>query len=156
MQSNSLDAAYVQRSRHMFWTLYILERQLISLLGLPLSIADETISARFPDFPGQPQKLEALKIHVDFCRVLAKINQSAYSCVTERSSLTIAAVYGLEGKLDCRYLGATQSVLKSIATVTERLNKCFEIQASEGMAGISRISAHLHLMQHQVSSSVSL
>ncbi|EMT73295.1 Proline utilization trans-activator [Fusarium odoratissimum] len=134
MQSNSLDAAYVQRSRHMFWTLYILERQLISLLGLPLSIADETISARFPDFPGQPQKLEALKIHVDFCRVLAKINQT---------------VYGLEGKLDCRYLGATQSVLKSIATVTERLNKSFEIQASEGMAGISRISAHLHLMQHQ-------
>ncbi|KAF5703540.1 transcription activator [Fusarium globosum] len=134
MQSDSLDAAYVQRSRHMFWTLYILERQLISLLGLPLSIADETISARFPDFPGQPQKLEALKIHVDFCRVLAKINQT---------------VYGLEGKLDSRYLGATQSVLKSIATVTERLNKSFEIQASEGMAGISRISAHLHLMQHQ-------
>ncbi|KAF5652672.1 transcription activator [Fusarium sp. NRRL 25303] len=135
MQSDSLDAAYVQRSRHMFWTLYILERQLISLLGLPLSIADETISARFPDFPGQPQKLEALTIHVDFCRVLAKINQT---------------VYGLEGKLDSRYLGATQSVLKSIATVTERLNKSFEIQASEGMAGISRISAHLHLMQHQV------
>ncbi|KLO93252.1 positive activator of transcription [Fusarium fujikuroi] len=134
MQSDSLDAAYVQRSRHMFWTLYILERQLISLLGLPLSIADETISARFPDFPGQPQKLEALNIHVDFCRVLAKINQT---------------VYGLEGKLDSRYLGATQSVLKSIATVTERLNKSFEIQASEGMAGISRISAHLHLMQHQ-------
>ncbi|KAF5971704.1 transcription activator, partial [Fusarium bulbicola] len=134
MQSDALDAAYVQRSRHMFWTLYILERQLISLLGLPLSIADETISARFPDFPGQPQKLEALKIHVDFCRVLAKINQT---------------VYGLEGKLDSRYLGATQSVLKSIATVTERLNKSFEIQASEGMAGISRISAHLHLMQHQ-------
>ncbi|RKL12005.1 hypothetical protein BFJ68_g8126 [Fusarium oxysporum] len=145
-----IQQAYRLRSRHMFWTLYILERQLISLLGLPLSIADETISARFPDFPGQPQKLEALKIHVDFCRVLAKINQSAYSCVTERSSLTIAAVYGLEGKLDCRYLGATQSVLKSIATVTERLNKSFEIQASEGMAGISRISAHLHLMQHQM------
>ncbi|KAF9770937.1 hypothetical protein IL306_011408 [Fusarium sp. DS 682] len=135
MQSDALDPAYVQRCRHMFWTLYILERQLISLLGLPLSIADETISARFPDFPGQPQKLEALKIHVDFCRVLAKINQT---------------VYGLEGKLDSRYLGATQSVLKSIATVTERLNKSFEIQASEGMAGLSRISAHLHLMQHQV------
>ncbi|KAF4337853.1 proline utilization trans-activator [Fusarium beomiforme] len=133
MQSDALDPAYVQRCRHMFWTLYMLERQLISLLGLPLSIADESISARFPDFPGQPQKLEALKIHVDFCR-----------------SLIAAAVYGLEGKLDSRYLGATQSVLKSIATVTERLNKSFEIQPSEGMAGISRISAHLHLMQHQV------
>jgi hypothetical protein len=86
MQSDALDAAYVQRSRHVFWTLYILERQLISLLGLPLSIADETISARFPEFPGQPQKLEALKIHVDFCRVLAKINQSACVLVLQRHS----------------------------------------------------------------------
>ncbi|KAF4445876.1 hypothetical protein F53441_10402 [Fusarium austroafricanum] len=134
MQSNALTEPYVQKCRHMFWTLYILERQMVSLMGLPLSISDESISARFPDFQGQPQKLEALKIHVDFCRVLAKIVQT---------------VYGLEGKLDSRYLEATQSVLKSIATVTERLNKSFEIQASEGMAGISRISAHLHLMQHQ-------
>lgn len=62
----------------MFWTIYILERQMGSLQGLPLGISDEVISARFPVFPGQPQKLEALKIHVDFCRVLAKIDQSTY------------------------------------------------------------------------------
>ncbi|KIL89945.1 proline utilization trans-activator [Fusarium avenaceum] len=134
MQPGVLDEAYVQRCRHMFWTIYILERQMGSLQGLPLGISDEVISARFPVFPGQPQKLEALKIHVDLCRVLAKIDQT---------------VYGLEGKLDSRYLGATQEVLKSIATVTERLNKSFEIQTSEGMAGISRISAHLHVLQHQ-------
>ncbi|KAI6756278.1 hypothetical protein HG530_012014 [Fusarium avenaceum] len=134
MQPSVLDEAYVQRCRHMFWTIYILERQMGSLQGLPLGISDEVISARFPIFPGQPQKLEALKIHVDFCRVLAKIDQT---------------VYGLEGKLDSRYLGATQEVLKSIATVTERLNKSFEVQTSEGMAGISRISAHLHVLQHQ-------
>ncbi|CAJ0555221.1 Ff.00g052860.m01.CDS01 [Fusarium sp. VM40] len=119
MQPSVLDEAYVQRCRHMFWTIYILERQMGSLQGLPLGISDEVISARFPVFPGQPQKLEALKIHVDFCRVLAKIDQT---------------VYGLEGKLDSRYLGATQEVLKSIATVTERLNKSFEVQTSEGMA----------------------
>ncbi|KAF5665380.1 transcription activator [Fusarium heterosporum] len=119
MQSIALDREHVQRSHHMFWTVYILERQMGSLLGVPL---------------GQPQKLEALKVHVEFCRVLAKIDRT---------------VYGLEGKLDSRYLGATQEVLKSIATVTERLNRSFEIQTSEGMAGISRISAHLHLLQHQ-------
>ncbi|RGP62790.1 proline utilization trans-activator [Fusarium sporotrichioides] len=134
MQSSALDKSYVDKCRHMFWTIYILERQMGSLMGLPLSISDDVISARFPAFPGQPEKLEALKIHVDFCRVLAKIDQT---------------VYGLEGKLDSRYLEATQSVLKSIAVVTERLNKSFEIQSSEGMAGISRISAHLHLLQHQ-------
>ncbi|KAM0235373.1 hypothetical protein ACHAPO_005658 [Fusarium lateritium] len=137
MHSSALDKSYIDKCRHMFWTIYTLERQMGSLMGLPLSISDDVISARFPAFPGQPEKLEALKIHVDFCRVLAQIDQT---------------VYGLEGKLDSRYLEATQSVLKSIAVVTERLNKSFEIQSSEGMAGISRISAHLHLLQHQVSS----
>ncbi|XEV06902.1 hypothetical protein FSHL1_012189 [Fusarium sambucinum] len=134
MHSSALDKSYIDKCRHMFWTIYTLERQMGSLMGLPLSISDDVISARFPAFPGQPEKLEALKIHVDFCRVLAQIDQT---------------VYGLEGKLDSRYLEATQSVLKSIAVVTERLNKSFEIQSSEGMAGISRISAHLHLLQHQ-------
>ncbi|KAJ4269544.1 hypothetical protein NW762_001208 [Fusarium torreyae] len=76
MHSSSLDEAYVQRCRTQFWTVYILERQMVSQLGLPIGISDEAISARFPALPGQPQKLEALKIHVDFCRVLAKIDQS--------------------------------------------------------------------------------
>ncbi|KAF4967891.1 hypothetical protein FSARC_4631 [Fusarium sarcochroum] len=134
MQSSALDEAYVQRCRTQFWTVYILERQMVSQLGLPVGIPDESISTHFPTLPGQPEKLEALKIHVDFCRVLAKIDQT---------------VYGLEGKLDSRYLGATQSVLKSIATVTQRLNNSFEVHPNEGMAGISRISAHLHLLQHQ-------
>ncbi|KAF4458581.1 positive activator of transcription [Fusarium albosuccineum] len=136
MQSHTcaLDETYVQRCRTMFWTVYILERQMVSQMGLPIGIADETISTRLPTFPGEPQRLAALKIQVDFCRVLAKIDNT---------------VYGLEGKLDSRYLGATQSVLRSIAAVTEQLNKSFEIHANEGMAGISRMSAHLHLMQHQ-------
>ncbi|EYB28885.1 hypothetical protein FG05_10891 [Fusarium graminearum] len=86
--STALDKSYVDKCRHMFWTIYILERQMGSLMGLPLSISDDVISAHFPAFPGQPEKLEALKIHVDFCRVLAKIDQT---------------VYGLEGKLDSRF-----------------------------------------------------
>ncbi|RTE78623.1 hypothetical protein BHE90_006885 [Fusarium euwallaceae] len=134
MQSHSLDDNYVQRCRTIWWTVYILERQMVSQMGLPIGISDETISTRFPTFPRQPEKLEALKIQVSFCRVLAKIDQT---------------VYGLEGKLDSRYLGATQAVLRSIATVTEQLNRSFEIHANEGMAGVSRSSAHLHLLQHQ-------
>ncbi|KAF4977143.1 hypothetical protein FZEAL_6286 [Fusarium zealandicum] len=134
MQSQILDDNYVQRCRTVWWTVYILERQMVSLMGLPIGISDETISTEFPSLHGQPQRLDALKIQVNFCRVLAKIDHT---------------VYGLEGKLDSRYLGATQSVLRSIATVTEQLNSSFEIHANEGMAGISRVTAHLHLLQHQ-------
>lgn len=61
------------------------------------------------------------------------------------------AVYGVEGKLDSRYLGATQMVLRLIAEVTERLESSFDLHANEVVSGISRISAHLHLLRHQVS-----
>ncbi|KAF5024685.1 hypothetical protein F66182_3255 [Fusarium sp. NRRL 66182] len=69
MQSNALEEAYVQRCRSTFWTIYILERQMVSQMGLPVCLSDEKISTPFPALPGQPQRLEALKIHVDFCRV---------------------------------------------------------------------------------------
>ncbi|KAM0345903.1 hypothetical protein ACHAPU_005954 [Fusarium lateritium] len=45
MQSNALDEVYVQSCRHMFWTVYILEHQMGSLLGLPLGISDDVISS---------------------------------------------------------------------------------------------------------------
>lgn len=58
----------------------------------------------------------------------------------------------MEGKLGSKYLGATQSVLRSIADITEQLNVSFSLQGNEGLEAISRISASLHLLQHQVSS----
>ncbi|KAM5345814.1 hypothetical protein ACJ41O_011675 [Fusarium nematophilum] len=134
MQSQYLDDAHVQRSCTVWWTVYTLERMMASLMGVPMGISEDAISTPFPAFPGQPQRLAALQIQVNICRVLAKIDQT---------------VYGLEGKLDSRYLGATQAVLRSIAHVTEQLNNSFEIHANEGMTGISRMSAHLHLLQHQ-------
>lgn len=57
----------------------------------------------------------------------------------------------MEGKLGSKYLGATRSVLRSIADVTEQLNASFGLQGNEGLEAISRISASLHLLQHQVS-----
>ena len=60
------------------------------------------------------------------------------------------AVYGSEGKLDSRYLSATQSVLRDIAKVTEQLNRSFGLYGNGAMGGTSRISAHLHILEHQV------
>ncbi|KAH8424884.1 fungal specific transcription factor domain-containing protein [Aspergillus melleus] len=73
-------------------------------------------------------------MHVMLCQILAKVDLT---------------VYGIEGKLDSRYLIATQSVLRDIAKVTEQLNTSFDLYANGAMNGISRISAHLHLLEHQ-------
>lgn len=61
------------------------------------------------------------------------------------------AVYGLDGQLGGRYLDATRSVLRRIATVAEQVNKSFEVQVSEtAPPKLSRIAAYLHLRYHQV------
>ena len=62
----------------------------------------------------------------------------------------VLAVYGIEGKLDSRYLVATQAVLQSIASVSKELNASSDLRANEAMNGVSRVLAHLQLLQHQV------
>ncbi|KAJ3545695.1 hypothetical protein NM208_g2383 [Fusarium decemcellulare] len=133
MQSAYLDESFVQRYRVVWWTIYILERRMASLLGVPMAIAEECISTPIPTLPGPPHLSVALRLQIRFAQTLAMIDQT---------------VYGIEGKLDSRYLGATQSVLRRIANITEQLNESFSIHPSDSGSGISRISAHLHLQQH--------
>lgn len=76
MRSPILDEQYVERCRTVWWTIYVLERQITSLLGVPPGIAEESISTPFPALPGQPQKLIAMRIQVQLSQILAKIDQS--------------------------------------------------------------------------------
>ena len=76
MRSSFLDSSYVERCRTAWWTIYVLERQMSSLMGVPIGIAEECISTPFPKLSGQPQRLAALQIQVKLSRVLAKIDQS--------------------------------------------------------------------------------
>lgn len=60
-------------------------------------------------------------------------------------------MYGIDGQLGGRYLDATRSVLRRIATVSEQVNKSFDIQVNEAAAPrLSRMAAYLHLRYHQV------
>lgn len=78
MRSIYLDDVYVQRSHTVWWTVYVLERQITSLLGLPMGITEEKISTPFPVLQGQTQKSIALQIQVQLARVLAKIDESVF------------------------------------------------------------------------------
>ena len=76
MQSQHIPEHHVRRCRNIFWTVYILDRQLSSLMGLPTSIRDEDISAELPYDPSKSQKAMALDIQVKLSRVIAKIANS--------------------------------------------------------------------------------
>ena len=76
MRDQGLDNAHVQRCLNAFWTVYILDRQMSSLMGVPLALKDSEISAQLPTFSGAPQKTMALQLHVRLSRIIAQILNS--------------------------------------------------------------------------------
>lgn len=74
MQSKHVAEALAQRCRKIWWTVYVLDRNLSSLMGVPSSIRDEDISAALPLYPESPCRATALDIQVKLSRVIAKIS----------------------------------------------------------------------------------
>lgn len=71
-----LDQAYVQRSSLVWWTVYVLERRMSSLLGVPMGISEESISASFPSLSTHVQGPNVLEMQVTLCQILAKVDLS--------------------------------------------------------------------------------
>lgn len=61
-------------------------------------------------------------------------------------------VYGTEARWDQLFLNNIKSALKIIADATDQLNSNFDLTINGNMSGISRLSAYLHLLHHQVRS----
>ncbi|KAM0424927.1 hypothetical protein ACHAPT_009728 [Fusarium lateritium] len=133
MHSQGVGDVHAQRCRCVWWTVYILDRQMSSLMGVPMAISDDAITAGLPTFPEEPLKSVTLEIQIKLSRVLARIGDT---------------VYGAQGRVDKQFLSTTKSVLKSIADVANHLHGSFALP-SNATQGISRVSASLHLMQHQ-------
>ena len=70
----------IDRARHIWWTVYMLDRELSSLMGLPIQLADENISACLPSQPENEQD-SALRLHIKLCRIMAKVVSSKFRTV---------------------------------------------------------------------------
>ncbi|KAE8308255.1 hypothetical protein BDV41DRAFT_581645 [Aspergillus transmontanensis] len=135
MSAEHLGDAIVQRCRRIWWTIYILDRQMTSLMGLPQSIRDDQLHHQLPYFPGSPQKAIALGMQIKVCQIMDEINSS---------------VYGPDGRLNRNFLLRTKSALASAAELVTELRKCYDLRLDESsVSGVSRLSAHLHLLYHQ-------
>ncbi|KAE8376622.1 hypothetical protein BDV26DRAFT_293960 [Aspergillus bertholletiae] len=135
MSVEHLGDAIVQRCRRIWWTIYILDRQMTSLMGLPQSIRDDQLHHELPYFPGSPQKAIALSMQIKVCQIMDEINSS---------------VYGPDGRLNRNFLLRTKSALASAAELVTELRKCYDLRLDESsISGVSRLSAHLHLLYHQ-------
>lgn len=141
MVSEHVSNSMAQRSRKIWWTIHVLDRQMSVGNGLPMAVRDEDITAQIPSFGGSVQKETALIFNVKLSKIISQISRK---------------VYGAEGRLGREYLANTREVLSQIAEVTDQLNHCFGLSLSPSMSGISRVSGYLHLLHHQVRHCVTL
>ena len=78
MQVEGLDEQHVQRCRNVWWTVYILDRQMSSLMGVPLAVKDDDITASLPTFHGSLQKTLALELNVKLSGIISRILNSKF------------------------------------------------------------------------------
>ncbi|PLB50613.1 Zn(II)2Cys6 transcription factor [Aspergillus steynii IBT 23096] len=130
-----LGYACVQRCRRIWWTIYVLDRQMTSLMGLPQSIQDDQVYDLMPSYPGSPQRAAALSMQIKMCQIIAEINRT---------------VYGPDGRLNRKFLVRTKAALASTADLANELRQSHDLRLEEAsISGVSRLSAHLHLLYHQ-------
>ncbi|KAK1673881.1 fungal-specific transcription factor domain-containing protein [Colletotrichum godetiae] len=121
------------RLRCVWWTLYILDRKMTSLMGAPNSIQDSDITVQLPRSDPVVHKYKALGIHVVLSQLLAKV---------------LNTVYGMDGKLDPSFLKSVQEVLRDMARLAPQLTAGFEFKFNNSEPA-SRVSATLNLCYHQ-------
>ncbi|KAH7169990.1 hypothetical protein EDB81DRAFT_774203 [Dactylonectria macrodidyma] len=124
----------VERSRKAWWTAYVLDREMTSLMGLPQSINDDDVHPQLPHFSGSSHRVAALNMQIRLSRTLAAINRG---------------VYGLDGRLNKKFLLSTKDVLSNIAGLADELQQTFPMQIDQTINGVSRTSGYLHLLYHQ-------
>ncbi|KAL9584292.1 MAG: hypothetical protein Q9203_004724 [Teloschistes exilis] len=123
-----------ERCREIWWTVYILDCHLSSLMGAPIAIGEQDISVQLPSFGGVAQKSLALSIHVKLAKT---------------TTLILRTVYGEEGRMDRRFLASIKAALKCLASVNDERNSGFPLDLKKSSSSISRLSAYLHLFHHQ-------
>ncbi|KAI7717457.1 hypothetical protein KC353_g4560 [Hortaea werneckii] len=83
-----------ERYREAWWTVYMLDRHMSSLMGAPVALADDEITAQLPSFAGYPQKRVALKMQVRLSRVTTLILRMHHSHYKTVALLVLAEATG--------------------------------------------------------------
>ena len=65
----------VQRCGKIWWTIYILDREMTSLMGLPQSINDRYVQTQLPAFPDASETM-SLGMHIKLSQIIAEVNSS--------------------------------------------------------------------------------
>ena len=75
MPVDDLGHDMVQRCSKIWWTIYILDREMTSLMGLPQTINDRYVQTQIPVF-ADPTETISLGMHIKLSQILAEVNSS--------------------------------------------------------------------------------
>lgn len=120
-----------ERCRNLWWTVYVLDRNFSSSMGVPTSIRDEDITTSLPTCT-LPHSA-ALHYNARLSQILAQVMEK---------------VYGAYGRLHRQFLPSIQAVLKDTAGLGRELEDSFPLSLGMSTGGISRAAATLHISYH--------
>jgi hypothetical protein len=87
-----LGESFVQRCRKIWWTVYVMDREMTSLMGLPQSLNDDHVNALLPTFPGAGQKTAGIGMQIKLSRIIAEINSSkSFQAFQSHSAINLIA-----------------------------------------------------------------
>lgn len=76
MNPDPTDTEEKSRRRDIWWTVFVLERRMSVLMGIPLSIRDQDIFTPLPNFPESGSRTEAAIIHVKLSKAFGQVVDS--------------------------------------------------------------------------------
>jgi proline utilization trans-activator len=142
----------------LWWTIYIIDRKLSSLVGIPTALHDEDIAIPMPLIGLTQNQDSTFALHVELSSQMGQMLNGMYvTCYATCDNLTsILVVYGLgiQRQLGAKFIAAIQSILQRLADTAEILSGKMRIDVQKPKDSISRTAASLHLLHHQVCDSL--
>ncbi|ETS74126.1 hypothetical protein PFICI_13992 [Pestalotiopsis fici W106-1] len=129
MPPTVMDQESAQRCRNVWWTVYVLDRQLSSMIGAPCSIQDVEITSRLPSEIDGSQRCVIFSINVQLSKMTAQVINSVYSVKAE-------------------YLKMVQVVLRNMASIAQEIKGVVEANRWGTLSSVSGVANRLILLYH--------
>lgn len=75
MPVDQFGAHFVERCRRIWLTVYVMDREMTSLMGIPPSISNDVVYVDLPHFSGSIQRQSALRMQIRVSHSIAQINK---------------------------------------------------------------------------------
>lgn len=155
IEADRFGTTSVERIRRAWWTVFILDREMTAVAGLPQSIEIQDVYCQLPAFSSSVTRISALKMQLKLSQLIADINRSMLKEFVLRSVKPLLKlnpdVYGVGGRLNSGFQSGIKGALADIAGAHEELQQWFPLCLEQKTDGISKTSAYLHLEYHRVS-----